>query len=93
MAFCTNCGRQLDEDAKFCANCGTAVKIEKSEVSGLRKMIYEGELHKCLNCGEIIGSFVSHCPTCGYEVRGQYQQSLLKSLLKKSKRQVVMKCE
>ena len=23
MAFCTNCGKQLDENAKFCLACGT----------------------------------------------------------------------
>lgn len=25
MAFCTNCGKQLSDDAAFCPNCGTAV--------------------------------------------------------------------
>jgi len=26
MAFCTNCGKSLDEGARFCTNCGTAVQ-------------------------------------------------------------------
>ena len=25
MAFCSNCGTELEENAKFCANCGAAV--------------------------------------------------------------------
>ena len=28
MAFCTNCGRELAEGAKFCENCGTPVAVE-----------------------------------------------------------------
>ncbi len=35
MAFCTNCGCQLAENAKFCFECGTAVKgINRSTSSG-----------------------------------------------------------
>lgn len=26
MAFCKNCGQQLEDDASFCANCGTPVE-------------------------------------------------------------------
>ena len=34
MAFCTNCGNQLGEADKFCANCGTPVKkIEAPSVT------------------------------------------------------------
>lgn len=68
MAFCMNCGQQLPDGAKFCANCGTATGTVKSE--GIqRKTVYDGEIHKCPNCGEILNSFVSTCPSCGYEIR------------------------
>ena len=50
MEFCTNCGEQVIDGAKFCANCGMAV-VETNK-STQRKMVYEGELHKCLNCGD-----------------------------------------
>lgn len=66
MAFCTNCGAKLQNDAKFCAQCGFAVTYAEHSK---RKMIYEGELHKCPNCGELLNSFVSSCPACGYELR------------------------
>ena len=27
MAFCTNCGKSLEEGARFCTNCGTAAQV------------------------------------------------------------------
>ena len=27
MTHCTNCGQHLKENAKYCANCGAAIKI------------------------------------------------------------------
>lgn len=35
-----------------------------------RKTVYEGDIHKCPNCGEILESFVVNCPACGHEIRG-----------------------
>ena len=80
MAFCINCGQKLPEGAKFCNGCGTQTDTQKSakskkEYTGEqpiteRKTIYEGALHKCPNCGEVLTSFVVNCPACGYEIRG-----------------------
>lgn len=67
MAFCINCGQELPDDAKFCAKCGR-VSNEKSQCQ--RENVYVGTLHKCPNCGEVIESFVTNCPSCGYELRG-----------------------
>ena len=68
MAFCINCGQELAEGAKFCGNCGKAVSDSNS--NGQRKTVYDGEIHKCPNCGEALRSFELVCPTCGYELRG-----------------------
>ncbi|MGM9608037.1 MAG: zinc-ribbon domain-containing protein [Oscillospiraceae bacterium] len=68
MAFCVNCGHEVPDGAKFCANCGAAVNSANSGAQ--RKTVYEGEMHKCPNCGEVLNSFVSVCPACGYELRG-----------------------
>lgn len=79
--FCFHCGMKLDDDSKFCKNCGQKVNddIQVSEQlanqsfmenSTERKTIYDGSVHKCSNCGEIIGSFVTICPSCGQEIRG-----------------------
>ncbi len=78
MAFCINCGQELAEGAKFCANCGKAVTGE-STISQ-RKTVYEGNLHKCPNCGEVLNSFVTNCPTCGHEIRDAQGVSSVRQL-------------
>lgn len=35
-----------------------------------RRLVFEGTVYKCPNCGEVLGSFSSFCPSCGYELRG-----------------------
>ena len=65
MAFCINCGQELVEGAKFCAGCGTAVN--NSDSATQRKTVYDGVLHKCPNCGEVLSSFLANCPACGFE--------------------------
>ena len=78
IRFCPYCGTKLDEGAKFCKNCGEAIsndtqeshktlnKRPSSENPTERKTVYEGYIHKCPNCGEVIDSFLTVCPTCGY---------------------------
>ena len=66
MAYCINCGSELADGAKFCSNCGTAVgSAPAKQVSD-----YNGEIHKCPHCGEVLSAFVKECPACGYELRG-----------------------
>ena len=69
MAFCINCGHEVPDGAKFCANCGKA--IGGANTGTQRKTTYDGELHKCPNCGEIINSFDLKCKACGFELRGR----------------------
>ena len=40
-----------------------------------RKTVYEGQLHKCPNCGELLDAFRSHCSSCGYEIRDAVLQA------------------
>lgn len=69
MRFCTNCGTQVVEGAKFCQKCGTPVSSAKSN-NQERQQEYAGKIYKCPNCGEILKSFEANCPSCGYELRG-----------------------
>lgn len=79
MAFCTNCGQQLTDGGKFCANCGVPIvqalmppiPIYKSNDEEMRKTIYDGDLHKCPRCGEYLKAFETVCPNpdCGFELR------------------------
>ena len=36
MAFCQNCGTQLNEGSKFCPNCGTPMQMESGAASALQ---------------------------------------------------------
>lgn len=69
MPFCYNCGKKMESDAKFCSECGYPNNNVLANNQEQRKMIYDGEIHKCPNCGEILNSYSSNCPTCGYELR------------------------
>lgn len=46
---CTNCGKELPENAKFCAECGA--RVEKSNT--------------CPNCGEALKPEARFCHNCG----------------------------
>lgn len=81
MAFCINCGEKVKDGAKFCANCGEPTDYK--EHSNDRKAVYEGEVHKCAQCGEVLEAFVTVCPVCGYEIRGSSATSAVKEFSSK----------
>lgn len=81
MPFCSNCGQEIISGAKFCSGCGTPTISATNESQ--RKVTYEGEMHKCPNCGEFIGAFIANCPSCGYELRGAKAVSSVKKLSEK----------
>lgn len=82
MGFCINCGQTLAEGAHFCSNCGVAVG-ETAARASQRKTVYDGELYKCPNCAERLDSFMTVCPTCGYELRGAKGSSVVKEFAEK----------
>lgn len=67
MSFCSNCGKALADDAKFCAGCGTAVNLISDGSQRIQK--FSGEIKKCPNCGAMLPSGVLKCPECDYEIR------------------------
>lgn len=78
MAFCSNCGHQLADGAKFCFECGTPVAVINTTPNEQRKTVYDGTVHKCPQCNEVLDSFVTVCPSCGYELRGTTATSAVK---------------
>lgn len=92
VQFCPYCGTKLDVGARFCKNCGETVtgNLQKDDFQmnneskfikenpSERKTVYEGMLHKCPNCGEVLNSFVSNCPACGHEFRNAVSSSSIK---------------
>ena len=81
MSFCTNCGQQVPTGANFCANCGTSITASTSDTE--RKTVFDGEIHKCPYCGEVLKSFETVCPTCKFEIRGAKGSSAVKDLAEK----------
>ena len=82
MAYCSNCGQQLSENMHFCFNCGATVNNTANQ-SNQRRTIYDGIVHKCIRCGEVINAFAVQCPACGYELRGAKTSSVVKELAAK----------
>lgn len=100
--FCQYCGTKLDPGARFCKNCGKPLEEGGATGGGYtvpqpeetfshkqhteRKTVYEGQLHKCPNCGELLDSFRSHCPACNYEIRDARSSSAVRELAQKLER-------
>lgn len=76
MPYCTNCGKEIVGNVKFCSNCGAAT----NNVTSKRQTVFEGNIHKCPNCGEVLPSFAASCSSCGYEIRGNSAADSVKEL-------------
>lgn len=53
---------------------------EKENYDKARKEVYQGEVRKCPNCGEVLGSFETKCSSCGYEIRNISANQSVKEL-------------
>lgn len=62
MAFCTNCGAQIEPDSRFCSSCGTAVAAESVATSGSATATTQ-PAPQAVNGPEVVGlvlRFVAH---------------------------------
>ena len=91
MAFCIKCGSAVSEGAKFCANCGASVEKNETVTGEERKKVFEGEIHKCPNCGQELKSFEAVCPSCKHELRGIKGSQLIKELNEKLEKAITEK--
>jgi DNA-directed RNA polymerase subunit RPC12/RpoP len=78
MAFCSNCGKELAAEAKFCASCGTAVGGAANTTQTQTK---SGQSKKCPSCGAPVESFQIKCSSCGYEFREADISSTIQTFL------------
>lgn len=74
MPYCVNCGAEVVENARFCHSCGGKIVLSSHRVE-VREQVFEGKIHKCPSCGEVIGSFQTVCPSCGFEIRDKKESS------------------
>ena len=75
-SFCPFCGAELGRKAELNSEmnenkANESLSTKDSNPTKKRREFYEGDIHKCPNCGEIIKSFETKCPSCGYEIRGR----------------------
>lgn len=80
MAFCRECGKELQDSAKFCPGCGTPVNPTVENSGNARREIFDGEVHKCPHCGESLNAFEIECPSCHRQIRGSKGSSAIKEL-------------
>lgn len=80
MPFCSNCGKEMDANSRFCAGCGAP---QGANESNQRRIVYEGEIRKCPNCGGIVNSFELRCGSCGHEIRGAKGSSVVSEFARK----------
>ena len=48
-----------------------------------RRQVYDGVIHKCPNCGEVLNGYTANCPSCGYEIRREQAISTIEDLSRK----------
>lgn len=83
--FCNSCGVKV---GVISANEPDNTKLENNEKASQvvmediteRKNVYEGKIHKCPNCGDIIDAYETVCKSCGYEIRGRKATSSVREL-------------
>lgn len=71
--FCKNCGKSIEQTPPLVPPRANLDAVENKSIMTKplteRKIVYEGKIHKCPNCGENLKSFITNCPSCGHEMR------------------------
>lgn len=56
-------------------------KHQNDEPITKRQTVYDGEIHKCPHCGEVIEVFMAKCPACGFELNSKKVSSTLQKFI------------
>lgn len=60
MRICPYCGSPVDDNSRFCGNCGTALPVYNASAQ---------QSFFCPNCGEKLTADSAFCPNCGTAVQ------------------------
>lgn len=66
--FCSQCGKQLNDNARFCSSCGTKIELGNIKINQTIESKANVK-NKCLFCGETLSDGISKCPSCGNDRR------------------------
>lgn len=94
MKFCIHCG--IGIDASNTPSDGQVVNIRNVNRNssknpylqtnradnGSRRVVFDGEIHKCPNCGEVVSGLDPVC-SCGYEFRNVDTSNAIQKLVRK----------
>ena len=96
MSFCRYCGITLKPSARFCHGCGKTVSgvstterpsarptTSRATATSERRTAYEGTIYRCPSCSEILRSFDSECPSCGFEIRDRMSSDSVSAFSRK----------
>ena len=70
-AFCKNCGHPIDQDAAFCAGCGSALQNPQNSTQGNNNNMQSHPQNQifssfCKNCGQAMDPNAAICMSCGF---------------------------
>ena len=71
--FCSQCGKEIPDDATFCNFCGAQVKEDTPEPQATVNNTYQAapkpsKMVHCRNCGALMDENATVCPRCGAPV-------------------------
>lgn len=92
MKFCNNCGTPVaTHPAKKeevvtpppirAATSEESRRMPADEPITKRQTVYDGEIHKCPHCGEVLEAFMAKCPGCGFELNSKRVSSTLQKFI------------
>lgn len=88
--FCKGCGKAVIQTTEAAHKYNTinepTYETFPHEPNTERKTVYEGNIHKCPNCGEVLQAFVTHCSACGHEIRDTNSASSVREFAVKLER-------
>lgn len=76
MAFCTNCGKSLEDGYEFCPECGVRIINLQENSSDSNWDDTDVQLKKCPQCGEMSPEYMDYCLNCGFQLRNWRKEYL-----------------